>query len=230
MFEFENESKFDTWEQECNHLEKAKDKTLVKTLMDTYSVNFMDLRCIDSSSLKKYDPKYYEFRLHKGNDRFRYDPIKCEWEKMMDHFYSWDEQYKYIEMSKDTEMVESLEKTFGYSFMNDIRSLNNKFEFYLLSERKINLKYEDKTWTKSLYCDRIKAEHIPEFESRDTKIKSISYGKTCYTTYPCQHYIHLEHEDGTVTSNLMGARGICKIFKDNGYLIPEHFKYIENEK
>ena len=132
-------------------------------------------------------------------------------------------------MSKDTEMVESLEKTFGYSFMNDIRSLNNKFDFYLISDRNTNLKYEDKTWTKSLYCDRIKAE--PEFESNDTNIKTISYGKRCYTTYPCQHYIHIEHEDGTITSNLMFAHGICKLFKENGYLIPDHFKkYIENEK
>ena len=220
MYEFENESKFNTWEEEYNHLEKFKDKILVKALMDKYSVNFMDLRCTDN----------YNFRLHEDSSQiFKYDPKTREWDKRMDNFYSWDQQYDHIEKSKDTEMVESLEKTFGYSFMNDIRTLtsNKNFEFYLISDRKTELKYEHKTWTKTLYCDRTEALRI---ESSDKKIKNISYGNTCYQTYPCQHYIHEEHEDGTVKSSLMGARGIYKLFKDNGFEIPEHFKYVENEK
>jgi hypothetical protein len=225
MYEFENESKFETWEEEYNHLEKFKDKTLVKTLMDKYSINFMDLECINKSTMKKHYPDYYNFHLREDSSQFfKYDPQTCEWDKRMANFYSWDQQYEHVEKSKDTEMVESLEKTFGYSFMNDIRPIKN-FEFYLISDRKTQLKYEDKTWTKSLYCDRTKAVRIPMFESSNKKIKNISYGNTCYQTYPCQHYIHEEYEDGTTKCiGLLGARTICKLFKDNGFEIPEHFK------
>jgi hypothetical protein len=205
---------------EFGHDEKSKDTVLVNTLMEKYSINFMDLRCVQSGTCHEYSLK---------GDFFKYDPKTREWDKMMPKFSSWESQYEHLEKSKDTEMVESLKSTFGYSFIDDIRMVERypkTEEFYLISDKNTYLKYENKIWIKPVVKDKISLG--VKYIGGTKKVKNISYGTMCFESYPCQHYFYEEYEDGTIERlGLLCASVICEKFKDYGIEIPEHFKDYE---
>lgn len=67
--------KFPTWEDEYAHLQKFKNKKIVKDLKDKFDVNFMDLRCLYPGSIKESHPMYWSFKM--GNRIFKY--FNDEW-------------------------------------------------------------------------------------------------------------------------------------------------------
>ena len=194
--------KFDNWEDEFAHLEKFKNKGIVNHLFDKFGVYFMDLRCVTSGTLLQKHPNYWVFKDYRYKDN--------TWEKILKQFHgNWSGHDEHMKRA-DPECVQILKDTLGLSFLEDLGYNGN--EYYLVSDNKVLLKYEDKVWTKyerpvvndrvqfaefettnAIRCDMYKKPEVKVYEK--TAIKKMLVSPFFLNSFPAEVSIRLTYMD-----------------------------------
>ena len=195
--------KFDNWEDEFAHLEKFKNKEIVNQLSEQFGVYFMNLRCVNKGTLPQKHPNYWVFNGYRYKDH--------KWEKILKQFNNcWSAHDEHVKRATDDpECVQILKDTLGLSFLEDIR--HNGAEYYLVSDNKVNLKYEDKVWTKydrpveipiMFASAELEVDDLPSTELKDyinvyekTAIKKIAVSPFFLESYPAQVSITITYMD-----------------------------------